>query len=296
MCPFRRARAAPLNLAGLALAVVASASLPATTRATPNVPDDKSGYHLFHPTPAPLLRDLSTDRPDITESPHTVDAGRFQLELEVASFSEDESPSGRAESVGILGVNAKAGLLPSVDLQLVAGFVRQDFAGDSPGLDEEASGLTDLTVRLKWNLWGNDQGATALALMPFVTLPTGADGLTSDAVEGGLIAPFGFSLPAEFNMGLMAEADWIHDADGSGHHLEWLTTATLGRGLLGALGAFVEIAASFRDPDEGDWVGTADAGLTYGFTPNIQLDAGVFLGLSEDADGGTFFLGLSLRR
>lgn len=296
MHPLRRARAALLNLAGLALATAGSASLPGIATAAPNVPDDKSGYHLFHPTPAPLLRDLSTDRPDITESPHTVDAGRFQLELEVASFSRDESQSGRGENVGILGVNAKAGLLPSVDLQLVAGFVRQDFSGDSPGLDEDASGITDLTVRLKWNLWGNDRGATALALMPFITLPTGSTDLTSDAVEGGLIAPFGFSLPAEFNMGLMAEADWIQDADGSGHHLAWVTTATLGRGVVGSLGAFVEVAAGFRPPEEGDWVGTADAGLTYGFTPNVQLDAGVFLGFSEDADGGTFFLGLSLRR
>ena len=296
MPPARWSRIALLMLAGLALATVASTSFARAARAETDLPDDKRGYHLFHPTPAPLLRDLSTDRPDITESPYTVDAGRFQLELEVASYSEDESSAGHAKHVGILGVNAKVGLLPSLDLQLGAGIARRDFAGDSPGLDNETSGMTDLAVRLKWNLWGNDRGATALALMPFVTLPTGSDDLTSDAVEGGLIAPFGISLPAEFNMGLMAEADWIKDADGSGHHLEWLTTATLGRGLMGSLGAFVELAAGFRPQQEGDWVGTADAGLTYGPTPNVQLDAGVLLGLSEDADGGTFFLGLSLRR
>jgi hypothetical protein len=35
---------------------------------------DKSQFHLFNPTPKALMRELSTDRPDQTESPYTVDA------------------------------------------------------------------------------------------------------------------------------------------------------------------------------------------------------------------------------
>jgi hypothetical protein len=42
---------------------------------------DKSGYTLFRPTPEALLRELTSDRPDKTESPITVDAGHFQLEM-----------------------------------------------------------------------------------------------------------------------------------------------------------------------------------------------------------------------
>ena len=38
-------------------------------------PKDKSGYTLLTATPANLMRDMSTDRPDQTESPYTVDAG-----------------------------------------------------------------------------------------------------------------------------------------------------------------------------------------------------------------------------
>lgn len=39
---------------------------------------DKSGYHLFNPTPTALMREMSTDRPDQTESAYTADAGHFQ--------------------------------------------------------------------------------------------------------------------------------------------------------------------------------------------------------------------------
>jgi hypothetical protein len=135
-----------------------------------------------------------------------------------------------------------------------------------------------------------------MALMPFIKLPTGSREFTNGATEGGLIVPLAVSLPGETGLGLMVEADWLEDADGSGYHPEWLTTATLGRDLAGPIGAFVEFTAGLRPKREGDWVGTANAGLTYGPTPNLQLDAGLLLGVSEEADGATFFTGLSFRR
>ena len=40
---------------------------------------DKAQYTLFNPTPPQWLREMSTDRPDKTESPYTVDAVHFQI-------------------------------------------------------------------------------------------------------------------------------------------------------------------------------------------------------------------------
>src|SRR6056300_1189865 len=86
-------------------------------------PSDKSQYHLFRPTPEHLLRDLSTDRPDLTESPYTVDAGHFQIETDFvnATFDRDKSGGGdvrsRSETYG--GINFKIGLFNQVDLQTV---------------------------------------------------------------------------------------------------------------------------------------------------------------------------------
>lgn len=40
---------------------------------------DKSAFHLFNPTPAEHLRELTIDGPGNPESPYTVDAGHFQL-------------------------------------------------------------------------------------------------------------------------------------------------------------------------------------------------------------------------
>ena len=48
---------------------------------------DKSQYTLFNPTPIDLRRPYNTDRPSKTDSPFTIDAGVFQIESDVASWT-----------------------------------------------------------------------------------------------------------------------------------------------------------------------------------------------------------------
>lgn len=49
---------------------------------------DKSRYWLFNPTPENQLRDLTTDRPDLSESAFTVDAGHVQFETNIFGYSK----------------------------------------------------------------------------------------------------------------------------------------------------------------------------------------------------------------
>ena len=56
---------------------------------------DKSGYNLFRPTPDALLREMATDRPDRTESAYTVDAGHYQIEMDLLTYTYDRSSAGR---------------------------------------------------------------------------------------------------------------------------------------------------------------------------------------------------------
>src|SRR5579872_1736511 len=50
---------------------------------------DKNGYTLWNRTPDDLMRPLSTDRPDTTDTPLTVDAGHVQLEMDFLSYTYD---------------------------------------------------------------------------------------------------------------------------------------------------------------------------------------------------------------
>jgi hypothetical protein len=159
----------------------------------------------------------------------------------------------------------------------------------------ENRGFGDVISRLKVNLWGNDGGTTALAVMPYVKLPTNTDNVGNNSVEGGLIVPLGVSLPRQWNMGLMTQLDINRDEGGDGHHAEFVNTITFSHGIVGELSGYVEFFSSVSTESGSEWVGTFDCGLTYMLTEDIQLDGGVNIGVTRSADDVNPFLGLSWR-
>jgi hypothetical protein len=286
-----------VTLRAIALAFVfGTASLPAPLSAETM----ESGSGSSDRSEAGFAREMSTDRPDLTESPYTVEQGHTQVEIEAVSHVREESRGVEVTSTGLGGFLIKQGLHPRVDLQVGASqlYRSTDFAFD-PAIHpttrdfSDITGLSDIQVRLKWNLWGNDGGKTAFALMPYVDLPTSRDS-PGNTLEGGLIAPLAIEGPVGFGLGIMGEVDWF-DVENEGW-TEWLTTATAAHDVVGNLGAFVEFAATFRVPDEGEWLGLFNSGVTFAVTPNTQLDGGVRLGVTDVAPDFEAFLGFSFRR
>jgi hypothetical protein len=279
------------------IGAICLSSLLGSSRA--GTPGDKSGYHLFRPVPVEQMRELSTDRPDKTESPYTVDAGHVQVEMDLAAFTYDRHNSDRAdtrvESWSFGTVNLKFGLLNNVDLQVVLEPWSVSRTVERPGGRMRADGFGDITLRTKFNLWGNDGGSTAFALMPFVKIPANQDDLGNHAVEGGLIVPLAVELPAGWGMGLMTEIDFNEDADGRGHHAEWINSITFSHDIAGPLGGYFELFTLVTSERHAPWVATLDVGLTYAVTKNVQLDAGVNFGLTRSADDVAPFVGLSIR-
>lgn len=258
-------------------------------------PADKTQYHLFNPTPREILRPLTTDRPDVTESPITVDAGRFQVEMDIVNYTRDDEGGVRTESLVAGSLNLKAGLLHNVDLQIIVDSYVRERTRVAPGPTTTTDGFGDITTRLKINFWGNDGGPTALAVMPFLKVPTASGGLGNDSVEGGLIVPFAFELPGEWSVGLMAEFDFLRNATGDGYHTDFVNTVSFGHDIVGDLAGYVEFVSVATTETGGDWRGFLSLGLTYGLCPNSQLDLGVIVGLNRAAEDVNPFLGFSFR-
>lgn len=261
---------------------------------------DKSHYTLFSPTPGMYLREMSTDRPDKTESAYTIDAGHFQIEADLISYSHDRDRSGgadtRVDAWAVAPVNLKLGLNNRIDLQTVIETYNHITTDDRiAGTKVRQSGFGDITSRLKVNFWGNDGGSTALAAMPFVKFPTSQDQIGNSSVEGGIIFPLAVELPAGWGMGLMTEFDVNRDENGSGHHAEFVNSITFSHDIVGNLGGYAEFFSAVSSERGSRWVGTADVGLTYGLTDNIQLDVGVNIGITRSADDINPFIGLSWR-
>ena len=255
--------------------------------------DPPASYDLGNPAPPAALREFTTDRPDTTESPYTVDAGHVQVELSAAEYTLARD---RTRTLDALPVNLKLGLSDHVDLQLVfTPYQRVETPGE--GVD---SGFGDETLlRLKVNLQGNDHDGVAIAVMPFVKLPTGTGGLSNDHVEGGLILPVATELPGDFSLGAMLEADMVWHDETRDYGVDLIHSMTLGHAIAGPLEGYVEYVGLAPQGAPagvaGRYQATASAGLTYALRDDLVIDAGARVGFSGDADRAALFVGASTR-
>jgi hypothetical protein len=69
--------------------------------------------------PQTEIREMSTDRPDKTESAYTVARSYVQLEMDFASYHYDKSANSKLESWNLLPINLKFGILDNVDIQFI---------------------------------------------------------------------------------------------------------------------------------------------------------------------------------
>lgn len=264
---------------------------------------DKSQYTLFNPTPDRLLRELSTDRPDATESPFTVDAGRIQVETTLLGYarSRPDIDGTVTDTYDVGTTNIRIGLTHATEFNVIwqpYGVVRTRTV--DPADATRSSGIGGLTLRGKINFWGNDTfdkpGATALGFLPFVTLPTQrGNGISPDVVEGGFIVPLNIKLTEKFDLGLNGGVAWVRNDDGAGYHAEYITTASLSYEWTEQLSTYYEVGARFgtRNPlGETAFVAT---GVAYKLDKNLQLDAGINIGVTRASDRLNPFVGISKR-
>ena len=227
------------------------------------------------------LRELAADRPDATESPITVDKGHWQIEASVVDYAKDYD----FQAWTWAETNLKYGLTESMDLQFIfSPYVEENSGG------EITDGASDVIVRLKWNLWGNDGGKTAFALFPYVKAPTGTD-LSNDKWEGGIILPFSYEINDDWGFGCQLEIEHFYDEVNDDYDTDILHTAVVGYSLTEKWGVYAEYLGIFGH----EYRANASGGLTYAVTDMFQLDVGAVVGLNDAADDFNTFTGFTYK-
>jgi Putative MetA-pathway of phenol degradation len=264
---------------------------------------DKNQYWLFNPTPDRLLREMTTDRPDITESPFTVDAGHVQFETTLVGYTRSAADQEHtvADEFDFATTNIRIGVTNSAEIDLVwqpYGTVRIRQA--DPLRIFHQSGIGGVGLRAKFNLWGNDTfekpGSTALALLPFLILPTDRhNAISPEFVAGGIVVPLAVKLSDKWEVTLNGALAHLREDAESSYHTEYLASASFSYEWSEKFGTYYEIAGRFNtENSRGDPV-VLGTGFTYKLTKDVQLDAGVNFGVTPAADRINPFLGLSVR-
>ncbi len=188
----------------------------ATAQTTDSLTAVKSRYSLLRPVPRNLMRPLSADRPGVTESPFTVDAGHLQFETDLARhISSKPGAEMRQRTIRANAFVLKMGLSNRTDVQLFLDayeWNRTFATATEPATRNQ--GFGDVTLRVKHNLSGNDstESALALAFIGFVRLPTGGQQGAGGA-EYGLLLPATYALNDSWNLSAQLPISLHFDRD-----------------------------------------------------------------------------------
>jgi len=238
---------------------------------------------------------ICADRPGLATPPCTVPAGMLQLEMGLVDWVHHRSAGVRSGDLAIGATTIKLGLTDRLHVELgIAPYVRSRVSFG--GARTTASGFGDLLLAAKYRLTG-EEAPVQVALRPFVKLPTAKPSLGNGKVEGGIVVPVSFAIPgSQLSLGLSPELDLNVDADGSGHHLATGQVVSLGMPLSARLSASLELAGYWNFDPEGtvrQYAFGASAG--YLLTNDIQLDAGVNLGLNRETPDVHAYAGFAFR-
>lgn len=258
---------------------------------------DKSHDSLLHPTPDTLLRAIPEDHPD--PDPTTVDAGHFQIAIDLASYTlarlRLDGQRTRTETWSFASTLVKVGLFDNVDVELrLPSYTverERDFTIERRSRRE---GVGDLTWQLKVNLCGNDGGPFQAAVMPLIKIPTAQHGLGNGSVEGGILVPTDFTLPAGFDVGATANFLFENGSDGR-FFVDFAPSVSLNYIVFERMHLFTEIEVSVNTRARSPWTSIVTTGTDFKITPDVQIFAEASIGLTPASDDVSAIAGVSLR-
>ena len=291
---------AAANHVALAQQAQVSSQEPAATNEPAAAPaPDKSGYSLLDPTPDSQLRGFAPDRPPKADSAYTVDAGHFQYETDLLNYLDTNIGGATTKLYQAFDPVWKLGLTNWADFELQFNGYQNLVATDNAtgAVVAKGFGFGDVFLKSKINLFGNDGGSAALAIIPYVKIPSGTLNISNGVVEAGLIAPLQVKLPQDFGLTLMTELDVLKNANDSGRHPNFVNLINLNHPVPGIknLSASIEFFSSIGTDVNTPPIYTLDTALIYAVTDNVQLDCGVDFGLNKAAPNLQVFTGLSQR-
>jgi hypothetical protein len=248
--------------------------------------DSKPVYHLFNPVPRAELREFALDRPDVTESPQTVDAGHFQFEGDVVKWQKPDKDSDG--TVLLWNGLYKMGLAKNWDVHV--GYELYNITPNYEGANSP-DGHGALTFRVKRNFWGNEGDTkTALGTIPYVSFTSGNPFDSNEEIQYGVGFPFSCSINDKLGWGGQPQVDFIPDGEG-GHEFSFFQTVVLGGSLIGKFDFYVEVVGVFNSIDNQY---LANGGVIYNVSPNVKVDIATNIGLTN-VSPTRIYLGFSCR-
>jgi hypothetical protein len=292
-------------IAGLLFcASVALADDPQPTTGPATRAPDKDQYTLFNPTPPDQMRGMDMDRPDKTNTPHTIDAGHVQIETGFFDYvyyrNRYQGADSRTDSVNFGQFDFRLGLLNNLEFNAVvdsyAYYQTKDYAANQT---VRQNGFGDTTIGGKLNLWGNDTGdqtgATALAIQPQLKIPTAREAIGNGHPELFVIIPFSYNAAPNLQVNFQSTPSWERSTDNTSYVAGWAQTAEIDYSFTDKFDMYLEYWAHVTTERHQEAQQTLDIGAKYALTNNLVLDTALDFGLNKASPNIEWVAGVSFR-
>jgi Putative MetA-pathway of phenol degradation len=247
---------------------------------------------------------MDTDRPNVTNTPHTIDAGHLQIETGIIDYAyfRDHSPGDnvREDNFDVGQFNFRLGILNNLEINAVIdAFDSVQFHDYAAGNSFYAGSFGDTAIGGKLNLWGDESGddtwETAMAIQPQFKLPTARNDVGNGYFEFEVAAPFLMNLPAGFHLGLQPGVSHERSLQNTGYVTGFPMSISLDRVVIANLDIYLEYACDPTTEHHAQTGQTIDVGGTYPLNDNVVLDTGVNFGLNSASQNVEVLAGISVR-
>lgn len=238
---------------------------------------------------------ICADRPGKATATCIVPKGAWQVETGLVDWSLQRT-QGRTDTTLVLGDTVvKYGLSESTDIGIdLTPYVRT--SSHDHGISERADGMGDLSLQLKHRLT-DDSSPFQVTLLPIVTAPTANHSVGVGHWQFAMLVPIDYQIPrSTLSVAMTPEVDWVPDADGHGLHLAAAQVAALSWQSSDRLNLTAELWGQWDwDPTGTTRQASVDGSVAYLLSRQVQLDAGVNLGLNGHTPDVELYGGFAVR-
>lgn len=237
---------------------------------------------LFAQNLFPQAGDISTDRPDQSESPYLVEKGYFQIEAGITAESDEPVNDFKINVLSAPSFLFRYGAAKNFELRARI----ENISSKTTILNTSSTenGLGPLMAGAKIGLFKEKGSAPETALLLSVTFPFKENSLfQSDYIGAEFRFAMSNSLSNRVSLSYNIGAEFGAGSPGA----TGIYTAAIGASLLKQLSIFAELYGFLPQKTSPDH--RFDAGLTYLVLKNVQIDASFGFGISKKSPD--FFIG-----
>ncbi|MEZ5070448.1 MAG: transporter [Bacteroidales bacterium] len=231
--------------------------------------------------------ELTTDRPDQTESSSVVPRRALQVETGFV-LQKDRGEVVTLKNIAYNATLLRYGLTKNFEVRLGFDYLGEKAEFSNSGFSYNLSGLGPLYTGFKTRMLEEQGWIPEMAFLGGVVWPFPAsDDFRPGYASARMRFAFSHTLAPSLSLGYNLGAEW----DGNTPMPTWPYSIALGIAVAPRLGVFMESYGVWQDVPEHK----ADAGITFLALPNLQLDLSLGVGLTEDAADHFMGFGVSFR-